>query len=96
MSEYYNIHDGIISLWIKQAVYFDGNFKVSNSGSDYLSVSKGKSMLYKHGHLKRYIKEPEQLEKILHALVERYLNFQHNEYYYYYSRGEWRRFEKKD
>ncbi len=96
MSEIYNIHDEIISLWIRQAVYFDGNFKVSNSGNSYLLVNKGKPLLCQHGHVKRYIKSPEKLENILKRLVTRYQNFEHNGYMYYFSRGEWRRFQKKE
>ena len=91
MSESYNVHQELIDLWVRQAVYFDGDFKVVNAGRSYLSVTKGKATLCRHGHLVSYRKRPEVLEKILHKLVNRYQNFTRNEYYYYYSRGQWRR-----
>lgn len=93
MSEKFNVHQELIDLWVRQAIYFDGDFKVSNSGRSYLSVVKGKAVLCEHGYLKGYRKKPEVLRTILHKLVDRYHNFIHRGYYYYYDRGEWYRHE---
>lgn len=93
MSESYNVHRELVALWIRQAVYFEGDFMVKNAGRSYLSVVKGKAMFSDNGLLTNYKRKPEVLEKILHGLVDRYHNFTHCGYYYFYSRGEWQRFK---
>lgn len=95
MTEPYNVHNELLSLWIRQAVYFEGDFKVVNAGRSYLAVVKGKATLCKHGHIVSYRRKPEVLERILHKLVNRYQNFEHKGYFYYYSRGECQRFKKE-
>ncbi|MFS4446730.1 hypothetical protein [Maribacter sp. 2307UL18-2] len=93
MSEPYNVHRELVALWIRQAVHFEGDFMVKNAGRSYLSVVKGKAVFCDNGLLTNYRRKPEVLEKILHGLVDKYHNFTHSGYYYFYSRGEWRRFK---
>lgn len=91
-SEECYIHQNLISLWIRQAVYFDGWFKVSNKERSYVLVNKGKYVFCDNGHIKYQRKSRESMEKILHGLVLKHKSFIRQGYQYYFSRGAWYRY----
>ncbi len=88
--EEFDLHDVLLNLWIRQAAYHDGTLKVSHRDS-YVVADKGKYTFCDEGHIKREMKRPEAVERILKGLIKKYGRLERNGYEYYFDRGRWLR-----
>ncbi len=86
--EEFDLHDVLLNLWIRQAVYHEGTIKVSHRDS-YVVVNKGKYTFCDEGHIKREKKRPETVERILKGLIAKYGKLEHNGYEYCFERDRW-------
>lgn len=81
-----------LDQWIKDACLKAlGYLKVSNEGGKYALVEKGIYTVVDRGHTVLQKKTRHVTYNIFSKLIHRYLNFERQGYYYYYSRGSWRR-----
>lgn len=87
--EEFDLHDVLLSLWIRQAVYHEGTLKVSNGRDSYVVVNKGKYTFCDEGHIKKEKKRPEAIERILRGLILKYGRLEKNSYHYFYDKDRW-------
>jgi len=87
--EEFDLHDVLLNLWIRQAVYHEGTLKVSNGRDSYVVVNKGEYTFCDEGHNKKEKKRPEAIERILRGLINKYGRLEHKGYEYYFKKHRW-------